>query len=172
MQETDWKPLREFPGYSVHRTGKVRNDDTGCMMKTGLNQGGTPMVGLTRDGVQYRRSLALLVAISFIPQLDGRFDTPIHLNGDTLDNHVDNLVWRPRWFAVKYKRQFLDEATLGPPRWRIRKDIWQADDHDKVWANSWDCARYNGLLELHLCNSIVNKMPVFPTWERYQVVPV
>ena len=36
----------------------------------------------------------------------GPFDTPINLDGDRHNNRVENLTWRPRWFAIKYNQQF------------------------------------------------------------------
>ena len=76
-------------------------------------------VGLFRDQEQYKRSVALLVAKAFLKQPSEFFDTPINLNGDRLDNQVINLMWRPRWFAIKYNRQFR-EPILSIFRLRFR----------------------------------------------------
>jgi hypothetical protein len=103
----DWRDIRFFPGYSVSTIGRVRNDDTGRMMTLMVNQSGVVNVGLTRSREQHRRAVALLVADAFIPRpIREAFDTPINLNGDRMNNTIDNLVWRPRWFAIKYIQQF------------------------------------------------------------------
>jgi hypothetical protein len=103
----EWREIRFYPGYSVSTHGRVRNDDTGRMMTLMVNQRGIVNVGLTRSRQQQRLSVAVLVADAFVPRpIRESFNSPINLNGDRFDNRVENLLWRPKWFAIKYFQQF------------------------------------------------------------------
>jgi hypothetical protein len=103
-----WRTIYEFPRYSISNEGRVRNDDTGRLMRLSHNQYNILYVGLVSGRRQYKRSVAVLVAEAFLPDYERTepFDTPIHLNGDKADCRAHNLMWRPFWFAVKYHRQF------------------------------------------------------------------
>lgn len=159
--EEHWKPIEYFPGYSVSDYGRIRTDKTGRILVQSENQFGLLQVGMMRDGEQKHRSVPLLVAKAFIPQPTGPFDTPINLDGDRHNNHVDNLVWRPRWFAIRYNRQFrypYENSILAPVvELRTRE----------VSENSFECAKRYGLLEQDLVLSILNRTYVWPTYQEF-----
>lgn len=163
---TQWCVIEEFPCYEVSNTGFVRNIKTERYLKIKLNQYGVVGVGLMRDGIQFHRSLPLLVARAFLPRWSlSAFDTPINLDGDRSNNDVSNLLWRPRWFAVLYNRQFIEGCS-------IRIDAPIADIHhpDIVFANSFVCATQLGLLEKDLVFSILNRTYVWPTYHEFGVI--
>src|SRR3954452_2344535 len=110
---TEWVPIRGFPGYSVNPLGQVRNDSTDRILNTRINQYGVPYVGMMREFRQCIRSLPLLVATAFLPEPNEIFDTPINLDGDRSNCNVDNLMWRPRWYAIYYVNQF-KERYVNP----------------------------------------------------------
>ena len=159
-----WKPIDFFPGYSVSDHGRVRSDNTERILSLNLNQYGLLQVGLMRNGVQFHRSVPLLVAKAFILQPSGPFDTPINLDGDRHNNHVSNLVWRPRWFAIKYNRQF-----RYPYEYPILSPVVDLKT-GKVSANSLKAAKTYGLLEQDLVLSILNRTYVWPTYQEFGVV--
>ena len=128
-----------------------------------LNQYGVVNVGLMSDGIQYKRSVALLVAQTFIPRPFGPFDTPINLNGSRLDNRVENLMWRPRWYAVKYNRQFEERFRHHIP-YPI-KDLKTGE----LTENSLACAMRYGLLEKDIVLAILNHTYVWPTYQMLDV---
>jgi hypothetical protein len=117
-----------------------------------------------RDGVQHHRSVPLLVAKAFIPQPSGPFDTPINRDGDRHNNHVENLIWRPRWFAIKYNHQF--KYPYDQPIYQPIIDLKSGD----VYADSLACAKENGLLEEDLVLSILNRTYVWPTYQEFGVL--
>ena len=47
-----------------------------------------------------------MVADAFVDGKTDLFNTPIHLDGDRENCSAENLMWRPRWFAVQFHRQF------------------------------------------------------------------
>ena len=113
----EWSELPSFPGYSVSHLGRVRNDRNGRPLNITVNQLGIPYVGLSDRGLHVKRAVAPLVAHSFLAPAElASFDTPINLDGDRLHCAADNLMWRPRWFAVSYHRQFfLGRAWIDLP---------------------------------------------------------
>ncbi len=160
-----WTPILGFPGYSVSTLGHVRNDKTERILETNLNQYDVLFVGLMRDGVQYHRSVAKLVARAFVEKDFLAFDTPINLNGDRTDCRAENLVWRPRWFAIRYNRQFQERSLLSFPN-KLRNT-----KTGEVLDNSWACAIKYGLLERDLVLAVVNKTYVWPLYIVFEAIP-
>lgn len=160
----EWKPLHLFPGYSVSTHGRIRADKTEHILALSENQQGVVMVGMMRGGVQYHRSVPKLVAQAFIPRKYPSFDTPINLDGDRHNNHVDNLAWRPRWFAIKYNQQFRRPYDKGFPN-KV-EDVATGE----ISENSWECAIRYGLLERDLVLSIFERTYVWPTYQQFRAI--
>jgi hypothetical protein len=158
-----WKQIENFENYSVSNFGRVRSNWSERILVMYANQSGLVQVGLMKNGKQYHRSVPLLVARSFIPQPSGPFDTPINLDGDRNNNHVDNLMWRPRWFAVKYNQQFREPYAnfIDEPIEDIKSG--------EVTENSFECAKKYGLLEDEIVLAILNNIYVWPTYQRFRV---
>jgi hypothetical protein len=160
----NWKSIEFFPEYSVSDHGRIRSDKSGRILSLNENQFGVVQVGLMHDGIQYHRSVPLLVAKAFLPQEGIPFDTPINLDGDRHNNHIDNLVWRPRWFAIKYNQQF-----RRPYENPITARIIDLRTHE-ISENSFQCAQRYGLLEQDLVLSILNRTYVWPTYQEFGIV--
>jgi hypothetical protein len=157
----EWRQVQGFPNYSVSDNGIVRNDDSGQTMAMLVNQSGVVNVGLTKNKVQYKRSVALLVALAFIKTARSlEFNTPINLDGDRFNNKVPNLLWRPRWFAVQYVQQF-----KAPP---IGYDVPLEDvsTHEQ-YKTSFEAAIANGLLEVDIVLAVTSKTWVWPTYQKF-----
>jgi hypothetical protein len=113
MMSEEWTPVVEFPRYEVSTFGDVRDTKTNRIMKKTVVQKQIPTVGLVRDGYVCRRSVPLLVASHWLLNEFGEaFDTPIQLDGDRSNCHIENLMWRPRWFAVNYHKEKLQPELL------------------------------------------------------------
>lgn len=69
-------------------TGEVKNDKTNKLLT--INNGN---VQLYISGKNNRRSVAKLVAIAFIPKENEEQILVKHLDGNLMNNHVDNLQW-------------------------------------------------------------------------------
>lgn len=154
--------IRMFPGYSVSDRGNVRNDETGRFMTRLVNQRGVVHVGLTKNRIQYKRALSILVAEAFVPRQSFSFDTPIHLDGDRWNNHADNLLWRPRWFAIKYTLQFQQDA----PCFNRPVELIETGD---VFKSSWEAATTLGLLDREIAMSIMTQTYVWPIYKRFRL---
>lgn len=101
-----WAELDDFPDYAVSEYGEIGNMKTGLTRKVSINQQGNVKISIYRGRELYTRSVAVIVAEAFVEGRTEFFNTPIHLDGDKRNCRADNLMWRPRWFAVRYHRQF------------------------------------------------------------------
>lgn len=159
-----WVQVVGFPNYEINESGIVRRKLRERPVAVAFNQQGNPYVGLSRDGVQHKRSLALLVAITFLGQpVNERFDTPIHLNGVKKDCNSENLMWRPRHFAVAYHQQFYNglRGFLVPVY-----DVATGE----TFPTSWEAATKYGLLDREILLAAVNRTVVFPTGQHFAPV--
>lgn len=157
-----WEMIPEFPGYSVSDQGQVRNDRTGRVMVLSRNHQGIVKVGLIRGYTQYSRSVTVLVARAFLPDPIENFDTPINLDGDRSNNTVENLMWRPRWFAVMFHKQFKYPGPCFLVPIRDKKT-------GEVFEGSRDAAVKYGLLEKEIVIATYNRTYVFPTYQEFAI---
>lgn len=159
----NWKHISDFRGYAVSDLGRVRRVDTGRVMAVLRNSEGSCHVGLNRGGRQYKRSLPQLVGRAFVHQPNGReaFDQLIHRDNDRTNNRADNLLWRPHWFAVKYRIQ--------SGRGQTGSDIPVVEvRHQEIYQNTWEAALAFGLIEIDLILSITNRTFVWPTFQEFR----
>jgi NUMOD4 motif len=167
-----WKDIEGFPDYSVSDLGRIRTNRSGRILVTYETQSGLVQVGMMKHedfhgnkrGKQFHRSVPLLVAKAFIVQPPGPFDTPINLDGNRHNNRVDNLAWRPRWFAVRYNKQFrrpYPNSIFYP---------LQDKKSGEICSNSFECAKCYGLLEEDVVLSVLNNTFVWPTYQQFRVL--
>ncbi len=166
-----WLQIQEFPDYSVSNLGRIRKDSTDRIMALAPNNAGVLTAYLVRNGRQYARGVARLVAQHFLPRdVNVLFSTPMHLDGDRTNNAVDNLMWRPRWYALKYVRQF---EEFRPPY--VDRPLIEMET-GLVFANSWEATKHFGLLEGEIARSyhayhgrgeILRAWPSYYRFQRY-----
>lgn len=162
----DPRPIEGFPDYVVDRDGTVYTAWKSRPRKPSFTREGAVKITLYRDGKAYTKSLALLVAKAHLyndhdPEI---FDTPIHLDNDLSNNHVDNLAWRPRWFAVKYQQQYWH------PEYRYAKVRVQDEKTGVIYDNLMDPCQTFGLLAVDVLNSCTRGTHVFPKWKVFRFV--
>lgn len=158
-----WFDIPAFPPYSVSTYGRVRNDKTDRVLALMVNREGIVHVGLRRDNKQHKRSVTVLVAKAFVSRpANEHFDTPINLDGDRTNNHINNLTWRPRWFAVDYFRQFLPGAPRG--------FMCPVEDEKtgEQFETSFDAAIKYGLLDREILIATLNRTFVWPTYQMFR----
>ena len=155
MLDEVWVTIHDFPNYKISSSGRVANAKTGNILKESLTKHGVVKIGLVHEGVQYTRSMSVLVAEMFVDGKTDLFNTPVHLDGNHLNNRSDNLVWRPRWFAWKYSRQF-NELEPGQNRGPII-DLKSGD----VYKDMVSVATHNGLLISDIWKSVYTKKETF-----------
>lgn len=102
-----WRQIDEFSKYAVSPEGLIKNIDRDTIVRSRQNVQGIAMVSLMRGNSRLTRSVALLVAEAYLaPPRNDAYNSIINLNGDRGDCSANNLMWRPRWFAIKYNRMF------------------------------------------------------------------
>ena len=159
----EWAVIDRFPRYMVSNRGNFVNAETGRTMALSPNQFGDLTVGLMLDGRQYRRSAKVLVARAFVLGEDEVFNTPMLLDGDKTNIDADNIVWRPRWLAWEYSRQFHDQ-----PIWYQHGPI--VDRAGNTYKTIIECALINGELCRQIAQSIRDGTRVFPGGEVFAFV--
>ena len=110
-----WKTVEGYEGYyEVSNFGRVRSLDRvvidslgraqhrkGKMKAQNLNTDGYPTVNLSKDGIDKRISVHILVGKAFV---DGYFDGAEinHIDCDRTNNRVNNLEWVSHNDNIKY----------------------------------------------------------------------
>lgn len=162
MEEV-WTVISGFPEYKISSYGQIINLDNGKAIRHSHTAQGARKVGLSLGGVQYTRSVKVLVAEAFVSGRSEDFDTPIQLDGNQDNVWANNLMWRPRWFAWKYARQFHNIDDFRD-RGRIL-DI----ESGEVYHDIVELVTTQGLLLTDVWRSIRSKKPIFPTGQVFEV---
>ena len=87
-----WKPVSEYPGYSVSNQGDVRNNHTDRILKKDTVRNGYQLVTLCDNTGHHHKSVHRLVAKEFVNKPLG-CDLVNHIDGDKTNNRADNLEW-------------------------------------------------------------------------------
>lgn len=156
----EWRTIEDFPNYMVSDQGQIANRDSGRVVKLSRTRGGLMKVGLVREGRQMQRGVALIVASAFVEGKDDIFNTPIHLDGIPSNNAADNLVWRPRWFAWKFFRQF-EEGVVQQNK-KVRDPAT-----GRVYRTMMEAAKAHGLLVHDIWMSVYTGTTTFPTGQTF-----
>jgi hypothetical protein len=160
-----WADIEDFPRYEVSNAGLIVNSLTGRPVKVSKTQQGDVKVSLI-DNQGFRRtvSVKVLVARAFVEGETEVFDTPVLLDGQSINLHESNIVWRPRWFALKYARQF----NAFYPYYYDRGVV---DNRSKtVYQHVFDASTLNGYLMREILESCHNNRPVFPNFQTFSFV--
>lgn len=161
-----WELVPEFKNYVVSNLGLVANDKTGRILRQTRNQHGVAMVGMMREGRQYKRSVPRIVANAFLPTPpSSRFNSLIHKDGNQGHNWASNLAWRPLGFTWDYMAQFRKSYPN-----RINEPIEDLDTGE-TFENSWAAATRHGLLERAVVASVLNPgTRTFPTDQQFGLI--
>ena len=104
-----------YEGYDVSDRGRVRNTVTGRILRSHPNGSGIEHVGLYLGGIRSNKAVGVLVAKAFLESPPNEnYTTVVHRDGNQKNNSYENLEWRPKWFTVKYNKEFHNNALLYP----------------------------------------------------------
>lgn len=161
---TVWREVQGFPNYEVNDQGEFVNSRTDHPVRPSMNQMGHAKVTLVQNRIPTTRAVAPLVAEAFLPEPPEYFNTIIHLDGDYMNCCAENLMWRPRWFAIKYHRQFQFEAFHNDqaPRYDVATGT--------EYANMKELCMANGLYYFDVIKSCVEETFVPLTYQEFRNV--
>lgn len=164
----EWQELEEFPDYAVSEWGEITNMRSGVIRKLSINGQGIVKISLYNEQKQLMtRSVSRIVAEAFVPRPDAEaFDTPIHLDGDQRNCRADNLLWRPRWFAIKYHKQFRQ------PEFHVARGTFIELDSEEVYDSIKEICIRNGLYWQDVIKCVTEETFVFPTWQKFRLFEV
>lgn len=162
IMETLWRAIDEFPTYSVSNYGDVVDESKSRFVSQSVTLQGALKVNISYEGGQVSRSVKRLVAQAFVEGQDAIFNTPIQLDGDQVNVRADNIMWRPRWFAWKYCRQF-----VRLPNYHSEGPIIELESQVQYFS-VYEASIINGILMQDIWGTIILTKPhVFPTWQRF-----
>ncbi len=87
-----WKEIEGYEKYSVSECGLVRNNKTGRVLAQSRDTHGYLGLQLYINNKAFRFRLHRLVAVAFIPKIEGK-EYIDHINEDKTDNRSCNLRW-------------------------------------------------------------------------------
>lgn len=162
--QTDWRELEEFPDYAISEFGEIINMKTGAPRKVSQNIQGVSKISLYRGRELHTRSIAVLVASKFLEAPEEPFDTIIHLDGDRQNCEANNLMWRPRWFAIKYHKQFLHDEFHDD-----KSHMVELTSGEHYYSLKEACVK-NGLYYFDVMRSDVENTFVPITYQEFRTV--
>lgn len=158
-----WKPIKGYEGlYEVSNLGRVRSLDRvgfqrhwqggqsrylhkGKVLKPCKRPNGYMCISLKKDGVLKTHSIHRLVALHFIPRIEGK-NCINHLDANPKNNNVSNLEWCTQSENIQYA---YDHGTKTPPHQRIIGQYDMDGNLLKVWNSEAEIERK---LHVHQAN--------------------
>jgi hypothetical protein len=164
-----WVDVEEFPDYEVSDHGNIFSKRNNQSMLLSSNGRGTVKVNFSVEGEIHTRSVRVLVAEAFVEKptdLESRTHDldVINIDGDEWNNHWENLMWRPHWFAWKHTRQFKNGPLPEYNTFILNTQTGVV--HDSVM----DAALQDGGIWDLIYNSAMTGRPVYPTGAVYEFV--
>lgn len=162
----DWRDIWNWPGHEVNQDGIVRNKFTKRQISTSRAKDGSPKITITKPGgIRSSLTMRRVVAEAFTQglTLPDEFDSIIQRDGDSTNVAADNLMWRPRWFAWRYKNQFKDIRDS----W-IEERLIVNQRTGEVFESIYNCGVVEGLLFKDIETSLITGRVVWPSNATYK----
>lgn len=167
--EYTWARIPYFEDYAVNTRGTVIRVDDDHRMQPRLSQDDQLIVRL-RDmhGKQVIKTVKNLVAQAFVPMYPKEygFNTVIQKDLDPMNVCAENLEWRNRSLAMRYKKQF-DK----PAEYLLKSGVIETSvEPTRYFESLVDAAKEYGLLMGMIYIAALNGTPVQPTGQTFKLV--
>ena len=125
----EFKEIEEFPKYEVSNLGRVRNKNTGKILKTRKSNSGYLYVSFWKD---HNRFVHRLVAKAFISN-PNNYPEVNHINEDKEDNCIDNLEWCDHKYNSNYSlAKRVNQYTLDGKLIETFRSINEAGEKNSI----------------------------------------
>lgn len=122
----EWRSIDEYINYQVSNIGRVRNCNTGKILKPKIQSGGYCQVSLYKDKKQKIFLIHRLVANEFIDNPDDKQFVD-HVDHDKSNNCINNLRWASnKENAGNSLKQQNTSSTYKGVCWEKRAKKWMA----------------------------------------------
>lgn len=92
--ENEFVTIESAPLFEINKLGEVRYKKTGTIRKHQLNEDGYPFVQCALSNGKYKKVfIHRALAVAFIEKEDPSYNIVMHLDDDTSNYSLDNLVW-------------------------------------------------------------------------------
>ncbi|WP_200411333.1 NUMOD4 domain-containing protein [Virgibacillus salexigens] len=136
-----WKQIDGYAGYEVSNLGRVRSLDReifggnkrrGKLLKPAKSKQGYLYVSLYRNRESKKMRVHRLVAFMFIPNTENKYEVN-HINGNKLNNKVNNLEWVTREENNKHAYVTNLNSCIGEGHHQAKLTVKQVVDiHERL----------------------------------------
>jgi hypothetical protein len=105
----EWRPVSDFPNYSVSNFGNIKNNKTNRIMKLNIKSG-YYHVNLINNNKKGYLKVHRLVALAFIENSHNKPEVN-HKDKNKLNNYINNLEWATRQEQNKHRTMGLTITT-------------------------------------------------------------
>lgn len=164
--EEIWRTIEEFPNYEISTFGRIYNNRQDCYMQTSKTLFGHVKITLMDENhVRHTRSVARILAEAFILPSNARCTQVVVLDGNLGNIWLENLVWRPPWYAWKYSRQLKVEQPT------YFKNLFVNNITKEIFYHSIiEAGMAEGLLFSDIWRSTYTGERVFPDDSIFEIV--
>lgn len=141
-----WKRNKKYDTYEMSTDGKIRNSNTGRILKTNIDKKGYENVCLRKDNRQYTERVHRLIASTFMDaDIDGLNVT--HRNNIRNDNRLENLKIATR---SEIDKKAFERGTRKPVR-QVRVRVVETGEE---FESIRECARVLNLNQSEICKCV------------------